>query len=268
MARAQTRQLLMSSLRSLFKSGDYSDFKIVCGNNTYPVHKAIICTRSDYFARVVRFGKEAGEGKITFPEEEAEMVELILKYFYELDYEPSDGDSSGPSEPVSLKLSDERALRRRKSIHGRLYTSTGLLPCGHEHNRDCEEYCVNYRIESSSCSNGNGATSSGNGEQLVTHAKMYAIADKYQITGLKALASEKFRTACELHWDKQAFASAAHIVYASTLNHDKGLRNIVAQTISGNMSLLKKPEIEALMTEFNGLAFGVLKEKAMQYRWC
>ena len=67
---------------------------------------------------------------------------------------------------------------------------------------------------------------------------------------------------------KESFSVAAHFVYESTLGVDKGLRNIVAQTISGNMSLLKKPEIEALMTEFNGLVFGVLKEKASRYRWC
>jgi hypothetical protein len=184
----------------------------------------------------------------------------MLKYFYELDYESTEVDA-GPSESGPVKVSDERAVRRRKSISSRLYTSSGLLPCGHENDRDCEEFCVNYRINSTS-------TSPGNGEQLITHAKMYAIADKYQIAGLKALVTEKFRSACEHHWDKQAFSAAAHIVYESTLGVDKGLRNIVAQTISSNMSLLKKPEIEALMTECNGLAFGILKEKALQYRWC
>lgn len=34
------------------------------------------------------------------------------------------------------------------------------------------------------------------------------------------------------------------------------------------MALLDKPEIEALMTEFNGLAFGLLKEKAKAQGWC
>jgi hypothetical protein len=34
------------------------------------------------------------------------------------------------------------------------------------------------------------------------------------------------------------------------------------------MVLLDNPEIKTLMTEFNGLAFGLLKEKAKAPGWC
>ena len=34
--------------------------------------------------------QEGRDGKITLPEDEAEMVELVLKYFYELDYESTE----------------------------------------------------------------------------------------------------------------------------------------------------------------------------------
>ena len=140
--------------------------------------------------------QETGDGKITRPEDEAEMVELMLKYLYGLNYESTKVDA-GSSESGPVKASDEWAVRR-KSVRSRPYTSSGLLPCGHENDRDCEEYCVNYRINSTS-------TSPGNGEQLITHAKMYAIADKNQITGLKALVTEKFRSACEHHWERRRF---------------------------------------------------------------
>jgi hypothetical protein len=33
------------------------------------------------------------------------------------------------------------------------------------------------------------------------------------------------------------------------------------------MELLNKAEIEVLMTEFNGLAFGLLKQKSQQNGW-
>jgi hypothetical protein len=51
------------------------------------------------------------------------------------------------------------------------------------------------------------------------------------------------------------------------MEEDKGLRDIVCKTISDHMSLLEKPEIEALMTEFNGLAFGLLKAKSKANDW-
>ena len=73
--------------------------------------------------------QETGHGKIALPEDEAEMVELVLKYFYELDCGSTEVDA-GSSESGPVKVSDERAVRRRESISSRLYTSSGLLPCG------------------------------------------------------------------------------------------------------------------------------------------
>jgi hypothetical protein len=96
---------------------------------------------------------------------------------------------------------------------------------------------------------------------------MYEIADKYDVAGLKNLCIEKYKRACRKFWDDPKFAESAHHVYCTTPSRDKGLRNIVTKTLSDHMSL-EKPEIEDLMTEFNGLAFGLLFDKAKQSGWC
>jgi len=41
---------------SCLTSGDYSDLAIKCGDDMYKVHKLIVCTRSEFFARAVKFG--------------------------------------------------------------------------------------------------------------------------------------------------------------------------------------------------------------------
>lgn len=105
-------------------------------------------------------------------------------------------------------------------------------------------------------------------KELIIHAQMYEIADKYGVVGLKELAKVKFHVACNRFWDDQEFSIAAHHAYVSTPDEDKGLRSVVCKIISQHMSLIKKPEIEALMTEFNGLSFGLLMEKATQHGWC
>ncbi|KAI4915020.1 hypothetical protein J4E90_005057 [Alternaria incomplexa] len=98
--------------------------------------------------------------------------------------------------------------------------------------------------------------------QLMVHAKLYEIADKYDVLGLKELVIEKFKRACHSFWNDPSFAAAAHHVFSTTPEHDKGLRDIVLKTIAEHMAeLVKKPEVEALLTEFNGLAFGLLKMK-------
>jgi hypothetical protein len=41
---------------SLLAAGDYSDLIITCDTNSYNVHKSIVCTRVEFFARAVEFG--------------------------------------------------------------------------------------------------------------------------------------------------------------------------------------------------------------------
>ena len=75
------------------------------------------------------------------------------------------------------------------------------------------------------------------------------------------------KRACAIFWDHDNFPIAANYVFSTTSDNDKGLRDIVSATISEHMVLLQKPEVEALMTEFNGLAFGLLKAKAARANW-
>jgi hypothetical protein len=100
----------------------------------------------------------------------------------------------------------------------------------------------------------------GTSDQILTHAKMYEIADKYDVVGLKDLVKEKFGRSCQRFWDDPKFAIAAHHAFSTTPDHDKGIREIVSATISAHMELVEKPEVKVIMTEFNGLALGILEE--------
>lgn len=102
---------------------------------------------------------------------------------------------------------------------------------------------------------------SQNGDCLIIHAKIYAIAEKYFVAGLKELAMEKFKAACTSSWDDAAFPVAVNIVYQTTPESDLGLRGVVLDTITSRLSLIGKPEIQVLLAEGNGLALGVLLKK-------
>ncbi|KAI1119089.1 BTB/POZ protein [Nemania sp. NC0429] len=78
---------LLISLKRLHSDGDYSDLTIVCKEKHYQVHKCIICPRSGFFAAACRGDfKEAREGKISLPEDDPKAVELMIQFFYHLDY--------------------------------------------------------------------------------------------------------------------------------------------------------------------------------------
>jgi hypothetical protein len=107
----------------------------------------------------------------------------------------------------------------------------------------------------------------GEANQLMTYAKMYEVADKYDVVGLKDLSREKFDRGCISFWNDDAFPTAAHYAFSTTVEEDKGLRDIVSGTISAHMELIRKAEIQALMTEFNGLALSILLKKADEHGW-
>jgi hypothetical protein len=96
---------------------------------------------------------------------------------------------------------------------------------------------------------------------------MYEIVDKYLVVGLKDLARAKFDRACAKYWDDELFAPAAHHVLSTTPEYDKGLRDVVSRVISEHIVLLNKPSVEALLEEFKGLAFQVLKLRGTQLGW-
>ncbi|KAF5556557.1 kelch 4 [Fusarium mexicanum] len=59
------------ALGNLLKTGDYSDFVIICGKARHKVHKAIICLRSDFFKAACTSGfKEAQTGEVELPDDE------------------------------------------------------------------------------------------------------------------------------------------------------------------------------------------------------
>ncbi|KAF1915942.1 hypothetical protein BDU57DRAFT_515747 [Ampelomyces quisqualis] len=271
------RQRVLDSIKSLRETDDYSDLVITCGTCSYSVHKAIVCKRADFFARAVKFGgKEASEGKINLPEDEPAIVNLLMQYLYEGEYEPLLPDKALAAKVSYNKTAQLEIIKTASyDTYGNTYTYDFPHACHssptkkwrciakflcphHTCNQDCSGFCRDFvctkctRIHS---------TLEGAADQLLLHAKMYEIADKYDVVGLKELVQEKFKRACKTFWDDHSFAAAANHTFSTTVAEDKGLRDIVSSTISEHVELMQKAEIQALMMEHNGLALGILMHK-------
>ncbi|KAK7186690.1 BTB/POZ domain-containing protein [Paraphaeosphaeria sporulosa] len=270
---AQTAQdLVLESVKSLLTSGDYSDLTITCQSDSYKVHKAIVCPRAKFFGNAIKFpGKESESNTISLPKDDPAMVKLLIQYLYEGDYFPPCLPSTSSSPSTNSYFQNDRSSEWKKASYHVVqqpempHTCTEYeVYCDHpavcEHHQcggECDYHCIDF-----CCAECNPPPSLGEGaNQLSTHASMYAIGDQYGVIGLKQLSQEKFRCACLHFWNQSEFVVAAHLVFSTTLDEDKGLRDIVSETISGHMELVNKPEIEVLMTEFSSLAFGLLKRK-------
>ncbi|CAD0030366.1 unnamed protein product [Aureobasidium pullulans] len=107
-----SKDQLVATIAKLYESGAYSDLKIVCGQDTYNVHKAIICPQSTFFKAACRQDtfQEGQSGIIVIPAtagrnaafcqkpiivenfdwdldvETTTAVKLMIHYFYHHDF--------------------------------------------------------------------------------------------------------------------------------------------------------------------------------------
>ncbi|KAF2868252.1 hypothetical protein BDV95DRAFT_161087 [Massariosphaeria phaeospora] len=257
----------LNLLKSLLQTGKHSDFVITCGNDTYNVHKSIVCSQSDFFDGASRFGKEREDGIVDLPEDETEIVKYMIQYMYEQDYYAANADFISPiplrfrAESVGgpnpnldqqqlqryLDQFDWRSAANRDAIDANPHNlsttvppdwSTDLFPTG--------------KLEDS--------ISPAGSDILAPHAKVYAIADKYNVKCLKQAAVEKFKTTLDEFFTGIEFYEAVTIVYTTTPHTDIVLRDIVAQrTADEKGRYAMYPLLDHHLQELPDLAYRVLR---------
>jgi hypothetical protein len=87
---------------------------------------------------------------------------------------------------------------------------------------------------------------------------VYALAEKYDIQGLKALALRKFKDTAVEHWATEDFLRAAREAYMSTIEADRGLRDQVVAILHEHAELLSKKETQDVLKELGMLAHDLL----------
>lgn len=259
---------LLSALATLLEAGKYSDLKITCRGREYAVHRAIICSRSGFFDGACRNAfKESNTGVIDLSEDDGKTVEHMIHYFYHLDYlsKPLSrklsqrSTQSRPTTPANARSPPRRGRSKlnlalvEDPLLAQAAASTAILPTPPEdfsRNIDStakvwlgkseDEPATEESLESDT------AEGDGDSEEsdLMVHAKVYAIAEKYGIAGLKALARRKFITQVDEHWSDGSFPAAIEEVYESTVDTDRGLRDVVIQTFRSHPDLMQRKDVE------------------------
>ncbi|KJY01922.1 hypothetical protein TI39_contig272g00011 [Zymoseptoria brevis] len=98
-------------------------------------------------------------------------------------------------------------------------------------------------------------------DDMIGHARVFAIALKYGVPALKRAAVDKFQSTIKTHWSHNDFPSVIEEVYSSTPDEVRELREVVARTILKNPKSLRSKEVEATIRSIDGLAFDLLKLK-------
>lgn len=96
---------LFESIISRFDNAEFSDLTITCGNDSWPVHKVIVCSRSDFFKKACDGRFKESDGIISLPDDDPAVVRQMLKYLYTADYEDDTSFVPGDTpEPVPALL--------------------------------------------------------------------------------------------------------------------------------------------------------------------
>jgi len=77
-------------------------------------------------------------------------------------------------------------------------------------------------------------------DPIVLNVRVYNIAEKYFIPGLKECAESKFRQRVKQQWDTPAFADSVRDVYQSCPRNDNSLRHTIRAVIKAHGATLGK----------------------------
>lgn len=97
---------------------------------------------------------------------------------------------------------------------------------------------------------------------LVFNVQVYALADKFQVEGLKDLALKKFEELCTKNWTQEGFTGALRVIYGDLFPpHDTAMRKAAIEKAGDHMrELLQEPAFVKMLEEVASLGSDLTKK--------
>ncbi|KAF2213786.1 hypothetical protein CERZMDRAFT_95824 [Cercospora zeae-maydis SCOH1-5] len=266
--------------RRLHLNGKFSDLTITCNDKRWAVHKAIVCSRSGFFDGACSHQfREANSGVIDLSEDDEDAVEQMIHYLYHLDY-LNEELQQRPAEMFRHRAYTNHKPTPKKidfsHIEDPLLAQAGFYDQASSPSRSRTDSACSKQPPTTTSSHRpdtpqQGSQFKGEGEHAednddteaeshpVLHTQIYALGEKYDIQPLKQLARRKFEMAAACYYDAPELADAIRLVYQSTVDTDRGLRDIVLQLFRRHPQLANTQDIYAVIKETPDLALDLWK---------
>ncbi|OQE71308.1 hypothetical protein PENNAL_c0107G00057 [Penicillium nalgiovense] len=219
----------------------YHDMSIACGDAVYAVHKCIVCTRSEFFAKACNSGFKESSTSTVVLQEEPLLVERMIDYLYSLDYRVKDCHSESGHDI----LEETSTVNDADSP-----TVFAAKPISHNAESGADEDSLGRPVEPVE-------DSIAEIDPLSFHILMYSLADRMFIAGLKALSKAKVERELLRRLDANTFQSAIVEIYNSTPASDRGLRDLAVQITLNHLTELRTSKERADFAFPNSLARSV-----------
>lgn len=264
-------------------SGEYSDLTLLCEDQTFSVHKVVVCSQSKVLAAAMRKGFKVMQGihcygmvalllqiALTFlrdfQESELNVIDLsadgapfvsnLVKFLYTGNY---------PAMVDAIGVEDWSTVNEFGHAFSDLGTSSELI--GNPDPRDAPLWEVWYPSHTSRAASARmeeaSARKKANLKMVAAeqppdyglHVGMYALSNQYDIPALGAVAKEKLNVTCMLNWNPMLFIEIVPHVYESKLESNQGLRTVVLEYTRKHSNRFMKDEL--LKASFHGLLAAV-----------
>jgi hypothetical protein len=107
----------------------------------------------------------------------------------------------------------------------------------------------------------------GRSSFLEMHAKVFAIASRYDIRSLEYDARKKFKDQTQRSWEIADLIAAIHVVFDLTPDSEFELRNILKDTMVRHaLTLVQHPDFEDAVARIDGLAYDLFRRKTYTRR--
>lgn len=195
------------------------------------------------------------------------MIALLLEFLYTSEYQPCLSPKVAGSAKVEELVPQIPQKYRNTFPHT---CSIGICcanPCKHHNcSWDCFgsskcskwicEVCCPPALDSSEKTV--FTAPEGSPEQLLLHSKLYTIADKYDVPGLKNLAHRKFYYGCKAFGTEKQFVVAAEHAFSTTPDEDEGLRCVIRGTLIFHKSILGRADVKDFLKVRPALMYDIM----------
>ena len=177
--------------------------------------------------------QEGTSKEIDLEDDAPEIVEKMLSYMYTLDY--TDGNQSIIVDSTETATTPAKTKFHKKSGRTIAFVPSSITapPSGH---------------------------SQFSAGALLTNTRVFVIADKYDIQGLKQLATKKYKVAVPNAWNCTEFFGSLRLLYEETLESDRLLKDVAVKTAGKHVKdLVDRGEFAALCRLNGELGFEILR---------
>lgn len=101
-----------------------------------------------------------------------------------------------------------------------------------------------------------------NDSELFSSVRVYAIAGKYDIPGLKTLALSKFAMWVEKDWSSVHYPAMVEEAFSTTPAEDMGLKEVIVESVVQHISLLNQAEWQDVIADNDFLCRKILDQMA------